>query len=53
LLGPNLGRAGLFEANLAAAGVAAEWRGGDKDKIAGSGFNKARRLADERSGERR
>jgi hypothetical protein len=32
---------------------AAEWRGGDKDKIAGSGFNKARRLADEESGERR
>jgi hypothetical protein len=28
-------------------------RGGDKDKIAGSGFNKARRLADEKSGERR
>jgi hypothetical protein len=27
--------------------------GGDKDKIAGTGFNKARRLADEKSGERR
>jgi hypothetical protein len=30
-----------------------EWRGGDKDKIAGTGFNKTRRLADEKSGERR
>jgi len=29
------------------------WCGGDKDKIDGTGFNEVRRLADERSGERR
>jgi hypothetical protein len=29
------------------------WRGSDKDKIDGTGFNEVKRLADEKSGERR
>jgi hypothetical protein len=51
--GANLARAALFGANSGPAEATTAQCGGYKDKIAGTGFNEVRRLADEKSGERR